>query len=91
MLVRDEDLSSAYVQLVSAYRSDPGLLARDLPHRRLEDLERICQNLTILRWSDFKGLVCGTDADPQVAAIKRELEPRISGMGSGEQKNAQAV
>jgi hypothetical protein len=91
MLVRDEDPSRAYVQLVNAYRGDPGLLARDLPHRKPEDLERICRNLTILRWSDFKEMVCEPNADLQVAAVKRELERRISGVGSGEQRTLQAV
>jgi hypothetical protein len=76
---------------VNAYRSDPGLVARDLPHRKPEDLERICRNLTILRWSDFKEMVCGPDADPQVATVKRELERRISDVGSGEQRILQAV
>ena len=91
MLVRDEDPSRAYVQLVNAYRSDPGLLARDLPHRRPEHLEGICQNLTILRWNDFTELVCGIDADEQVAAVKHELGRRISGAGPGEQMTSQAV
>jgi hypothetical protein len=91
MLVRDEDPSRAYVQLVNAYRSDPGLLARDLPHRRPEDLERMCQNLTILRWNDFTELVCGIDADEQVAAVKHDLGRRISGAGPGEQMISQAV
>lgn len=85
MLVRDEDPSRAYVQLMNAYKSDPSLLVRDLPHRNPEDLERVCQSLTTLRWSDFKELVCGADADPEVAAVKRELERRIADVGSGEQ------
>lgn len=85
MLVRDEDPSRAYVQLVNAYRSDPGLLARDLPHRGLEDLERICRNLTILRWSDFAELASGADADEQVAAVKHELERRVLSAGPEEQ------
>jgi hypothetical protein len=78
MLVRDEDPSRAYVQLMNAYKSDPGLLAQDLPHWNREDLERICQNLTILRWSDFGELVCGVDTNPEVDAVKRELERRIA-------------
>jgi len=79
MMVRDESPSRAYVQLMAAYRSDPELLARDLPHRNLEDLAHICESLTTIRWSDFQELVCGTDADPEVAAVKRELERRILG------------
>ena len=67
-------------RLMNAYKSDSNLLAHDLPHRNRQDLERICtqENLTILRWSDFRELVCGADADPEVAAVKRELERRIA-------------
>ncbi|HLY39625.1 MAG TPA: hypothetical protein VKR52_00365 [Terracidiphilus sp.] len=77
MLVKDEDPSRAYVQLMNAYKSDAGLLARDLPHRSAEDLERICQNLTILRWSDFESIVCANCNDPYVEAVKDELRRRL--------------
>jgi hypothetical protein len=78
MLVKDEDPSRAYVQLMNAYKADPDLLGRDLPHRSPESLERICRNLTTLLWSDFSAMVCGPDSDPQVAVVMRELEHRIS-------------
>jgi hypothetical protein len=79
LLARDEEPSRAYVQLMNSYRRDPTLLARELPHRNPETLGRIARNLTILRWSDFKDLVCGPAADPETAAVKRELERRILG------------
>ena len=91
MLVRDEDPSRAYAQLMYAYKSDPNLLSRDLPHRDLNVLDRICRNLSILTWSDFKELVCGADSDPQLAAVKRELERRILGVGPGELRTSEAV
>ena len=48
MLVRDEAPDRAYVQLITAYKSDPKLLARDLPHREQALLNIVAQNLTIL-------------------------------------------
>jgi len=77
MLVKDEDPARAYVQLMEAYRRDPGLLARDLSHRNPEALQSICQNLTILRWSDFERIVAADDSDPYVKAVKVELRRRI--------------
>jgi hypothetical protein len=78
MLVRDEELGRAYVQLMNRYKADPGLLARDLPHRDRESLNQIAQNLTILLWADFKELVCGPGWDEESTAVKRELERRIT-------------
>jgi hypothetical protein len=77
MLVRDEEPTRGYVQLMNNYGNDPRLLIRDLPHRDAETLKRIARNLTILLWSDFKELVCGPGSDPVKAAVKRELERRI--------------
>ena len=84
MLVRDEDPSRAYVQLINAYKSDPGKLARDLPHRNREDLECIAGNLTVLRWSDSSHLLAGACAEAEVAAVQRELAKRIAGRGTAE-------
>jgi hypothetical protein len=77
MFARDEEPSRAYVQLMNGYKSDPGLLARDLPHRNAAALEKIAQNLTILLWSDFCELVCSPGVDPEANAVKKELERRI--------------
>jgi len=77
MLVRDEASDRAYVQLMNAYKSDPTLLARDLPHRDQTVLNIVAQNLTILLWSDFSELVCGPGWDEESTAVKRELERRI--------------
>jgi hypothetical protein len=77
LLTRDEESARAYVQLTSGYKSEPDLLARYLPHRNGETLARIAQNLTILLWSDFAELVCCPGTDPEVNAVKRELERRI--------------
>lgn len=77
MLVRDEEPTRGYVQLMNRYRDDPRLLIRDLPHRDVETLKRVAKNLTILLWSDFKELVCGPGADQETTAVKRELERRI--------------
>jgi hypothetical protein len=33
LLVKDDAYTRAYVQLVNAYKSDPGVLIRELPHR----------------------------------------------------------
>jgi hypothetical protein len=77
LLVRDEEPARAYVQLVSNYRSDPALLARDLPHRDTTTLDKIAQNLTVLLWSDFKERVCGLGIDVDANAVKLELERRI--------------
>ena len=77
MLVRDEEPSRAYLQLMNGYKRDPGLLARDLPHRNARALEKIAPNLTILLWSDFRELICGAGADPETNAVKKELERRI--------------
>lgn len=77
MLVRDEDPSRAYVQLMNSYRHDPDLLAAVLPHQDSETVHAIARNLTILPWSDFGELVCGMGADQEVNAVKRELKRRI--------------
>jgi hypothetical protein len=77
LLARDEEPSRAYVQLMNSYRRDPSLLARELPHRNPETLDLIARNLTILRWSDFRDLVCGPAGDPETVAVTRELEHRI--------------
>jgi hypothetical protein len=79
LLAKDEAPARAYVQLLKNYKADPSLLARDLPHRPPGTLRGIAQNLTILLWSDFSELVCGSDPDPETAAVKRELERRIIG------------
>jgi hypothetical protein len=79
MLVRDEAPDRAYVQLMRAYKSDPALLARDLPHRNQAVLNIVAQNLTILLWSDFSELVCGAGWDSESTAVKQELERRIQG------------
>ena len=76
MLARDEGPSRAYVQLMNSYKSDPSMMARDLPHRNAETLTQIAQNLTILLWSDFNELVCCLGPDPETNAVKRELERR---------------
>jgi hypothetical protein len=77
LLVRDQEPARAYVQLMNSYRSTPGLLARELPHRSVETLNRVAQNLTTLVWSDFKELVCRLGADPRTNAVKQEFERRI--------------
>jgi hypothetical protein len=79
LLARDEEPTRAYVQLMNSYKSDPSLLVRELAHRDAETLRCIAQKLTILLWSDFKELVCGPGADPEITAVKRELERRILG------------
>ncbi len=79
MIVRDEEPSRAYLQLMDNYKSDPGLLARDLPHRDAATLEKVAQNLTILQWSDFKELVCCPGADFETNSVKLDLERRICG------------
>ena len=78
MLVRDEEPSRAYVQLMKSYRADPRLLVRDLPHCKAEALEEIAKNLTILRWSDFGELVCGPGWDEESTAVKQELDKRTA-------------
>lgn len=79
MLVRDLQPTRSYVQLMQAYQADPGILARDLPHRDLRQIREIAQNLTILLWSDFAGLVCSSQpvSDPEAAAVIAELSRRI--------------
>ncbi len=77
LLVKDETPARDYVQIMNTYKADPSLLFRDLPHRDAETLKGIAQNLTILRWSDFRELVCGPDLDAETAAVKQELERRI--------------
>ena len=78
MLVRDEEPSRAYVHLMNNYKADPSLLMRDLPHRDPATLNAIAQNLTIVLWSDFRELVCGPGWDDESAAVKKELERRIT-------------
>jgi hypothetical protein len=77
LLVKDEEPARAYVQLTNGYKSDPNLLARDLPHRDVETLNHIAQNLTVLLWSDFHELVCTPGIDSEVNIVKQELERRI--------------
>jgi hypothetical protein len=77
LLVRDEELTRKYVQLINTYKNDAGLLASILTHRDAETLGGIAQNLTIMLWSDFKEVVCAPGTDPETAAVKRELEFRI--------------
>lgn len=77
LLVRDEEPLRGYVQLMNGYKSDPSLLSRDLPHRKIETLNHIAQNLTVLLWSDFRELVCSPGIDPETNAVKQELERRI--------------
>ena len=79
LLVRDNEPARAYVQLMNAYKRDPSLLARDLPHRDVETLHHIARNLTVLLWSDFYELVCSPGIDSEVNAVKQELERRIVG------------
>ncbi len=78
MLVRDEATDRAYVQLMNGYKTDPGLLIRDLPHRNAEILKGIAQNLTILLWGDFGELVCGPGWD-------EESTSRQTGVGAKNQ------
>ena len=80
MLVRDDEPRRAYVQLMTTYTADPGLLSRDLPHRNPEKLKAIAQNLTIILWNDLKELVCGPGWDETSMAVKRELERRITSL-----------
>lgn len=77
MLVRDQAVDRAYVQLMNGYKTDPELLIRDLPHRNVETLEGIAQNLTLLLWDDFGELVCGPGWDEESTAVKQELKRRI--------------
>lgn len=77
LLVRDEEPARAYVQLMNGYKSDPSLLARDLPHRSVETLNPVAQNLTVLLWSDFHELVCSPGIDSETNAARQELERRI--------------
>jgi hypothetical protein len=77
LLVRDEEPSRAYVQLVASYKNDPILLARELPHRSEKTLADIARNLTIVRWSDLKELVCTLGRDQEENAVKQELKLRI--------------
>jgi hypothetical protein len=60
-------------------KNDPGLLARELPHRSAETLIKIAQNLTILLWSDFAEMVCLPGSDAETNAVKEELKRRILG------------
>ena len=77
MLARDEAPDRTYVQLMTRYKADPCLLARELPHRQQSTLDAVAQNLTILLWSDFGELVCGPGWDAESSAVKQELERRI--------------
>ena len=77
LLVKDGEPSRAYVQLVDAYKDDPGQLCKALPHRDPEALRTIARALTILEWRDFAELVCGDGSDQETNAVKRELERRI--------------
>lgn len=77
MLVKDEEQGRAYVQLMTAYKADPGLLIRELPHRDPDTLKRVAQNLTTLRWDDFRELVAGPGSDADMTAVKQELGRRI--------------
>ena len=79
LLVRDQAPDRAYVQLAAAYKSDPALLERELPHREPSMLAEVVRNLTILLWSDFSELVCGPGWDEESTAVKRELKRRILG------------
>jgi len=79
LLVRDDQPARAYVQLMHGYKSDPSLLARDLPHRDVETLNHIAKNLTVLLWSDFHELVCSPGIDSEANMVKQELERRIVG------------
>ena len=79
LLAKDEEPARAYVQMINAYKSDPGLLARDLPHRSAKTLDKIAQNLTILLWSNFAELICVPGDEAETNAVKRELKRRIQG------------
>ena len=79
LMVRDEAPDRAYVQLMNAYKADPTILARELPHRDPSKLHEVSRNLTTLLWSDFSELVCGPGWDEISTAVKRELARRISG------------
>ncbi len=79
LLTRDGEPSRAYVQLIDAYKNDPRLLARELPHRSAETLVKIAQNLTILLWRDFAEMVCLPGPDAETNAVKEELKRRILG------------
>jgi hypothetical protein len=83
LLVKDEAPTREYVRLINNYTADPSLLVHDLPHRDTDTLGGIAQNLTILLWNDFRELVCSPSADPETAAVQRELEHRISGSAIG--------
>ena len=78
MLVRDRDPNRAYVQMIEAYRTQPELLHRHLPHRDPQQLRRIAERLTILRWRDIAGPWLETpDNDPLTESVRQELLRRI--------------
>jgi hypothetical protein len=62
---------------MKAYKNDPSILARELPHREPSKLDEVARNLTILLWSDFGELICGPGWDETSTAVKRELARRI--------------
>jgi len=79
MFVRDKTQGRAYTQLMHKYRESPASLARDLPHRDPQLLEKIAQSLSIVTWREIaQGICvpCATD-DDQLLSIKRELWRRI--------------
>jgi hypothetical protein len=77
ILARDQEPTRAYVQLMNCYKSDPSLLASQLPHRETGILNSISRNLTIVLWADFAELVCSLGVEPEMNHVKQELERRI--------------
>jgi hypothetical protein len=78
MVVKDDEPSRAYVQLMKSYKADSNLLKEQLPHCDPKRLESIAQNLVVLLWSDFDSLLSAEGADEEALAVKRELKRRIA-------------
>ncbi len=75
MFVRDAHVGRAYFELMHAYRRNPEMLKRELPHRDPSVLEGIARNLTIITWREIGVQVLApipTDDDITVS-VKDEI------------------
>lgn len=79
MFVRDTQDGRAYMQILDEYRRSPAGLARLVPHRDPEVLQRVLAGLAIIKWRDLaQPILDATDLEyPEFPEVREELARRI--------------
>jgi hypothetical protein len=79
MFVRDVGPGRAYSQLISQYNKNPGLLARELPHRDSAMISKVAERLTLVRWQDLAehSLDIAEGDTAEIREVKEKLRWRV--------------